>query len=211
MIRVFLAEDHVIVRDGLKRLLAEAPEMELTGETGRGHVVLERAKTEAWDVLVLDLSLEDIGGIEVLRRLREIAPKLPVIVLSMFPEAQYAVRILKMGAAAYLSKGRSSDELLDAIRTVARGKRYVQPEVLDALVVEGEAGGKARHDRLSEREHQIFLLIGGGLAPGDIAAQLNLSSSTVSSHLTHIREKLGVRTNGEVVQYAFRAGLAGDT
>lgn len=209
MIRVFLAEDHAIVRDGLRRLLADTPGMELAGETARGRVVLERASDGGWDVLVLDLALEDIGGVEVLRLLRERAPKLPVVVLSMYPEAQYAVRILKMGAAAYLSKGRSSEELVDAIRTVAQGRRYVTPEVADALVTAGSGASAAPHERLSEREHQVFLLLAEGLSPGDIGAQLNVSPSTVSSHLVHIREKLGARTNGEVMQYAWRAGLLG--
>jgi len=209
VIRVFLAEDHAIVRDGLRRLLADTPGMELASETARGRVVLERAGDGGWDVLVLDLALEDIGGLEVLRLLRERAPKLPVVVLSMYPEAQYAVRILKMGAAAYLSKGRSSEELVEAIRTVAQGRRYVTPEVADALVTAGSGAGVAPHERLSEREHQVFLLLAEGLSPGDIGAQLNVSPSTVSSHLVHIREKLGARTNGEVMQYAWRAGLLG--
>ena len=209
MIRVFLAEDHAIVRDGLRRLLEDTPGMEFVGETARGRVVLERACDGAWDVLLLDLSLDDISGVEVLRLLRERAPKLPVVVLSMYPEAQYAVRILKMGASAYLSKGRSSEELVEAIRRAAQGKRYVTPEVADALVVGESPGEGAPHERLSEREYQVFLLVAEGLSSGDIAAQLNLSPSTVSSHLAHVREKLGARTNGEVMQYAYRAGLVG--
>ncbi len=209
MIRVFVADDHTIVRDGLRRLIEETPGMELAGETARGRTVIERAGDGSWDVLVLDLSLEDVGGVEVLRELRERAPKLPVIVLSMYPEAQYAVRTLRMGAAAYLSKGRSSAELVEAIRTVAQGRRYVTPEVADALVTSGGKADGAPHERLSEREHQVFLLLAEGRSPGDIAAELDLSPSTVSSHLVHIREKLGMRTNGEVIQYAFRAGLMG--
>lgn len=206
MIRVFLADDHAIVRDGLRRLLEDTPGFTFAGETGKGHVIFERLATETWDVLVLDLSLEDISGLEVLRRLREKAPKLAIVVLSMFPEAQYAVRVLKMGASAYLSKGRSSDDLLEAIRLAAQGKRYASPEVLEALV-NGGATQTAPHARLSEREHQVMMLIAEGQSSGDIAAQLNLSPSTVSSHLVHIREKLGVRTNGEIMQYAYRAGL----
>lgn len=209
MIRVFIADDHVIVRDGLRRLLAETPGMELAGESGKGRDVLERAAQERWDVLVLDLSMEDVGGLEVLKRLRETLPSLPVIVLSMYPEAQYAVRLLRMGASAYLSKGRSSAELLEAIRTVAAGRRYVTGTAAEALVSAGGGSG-APHERLSQREHQIFLLVAEGRSPGDIAAELNLSPSTVSSHLVHIRDKLGVRSNGEMIQYAYRTGLAAD-
>lgn len=208
MIRVFLADDHAIVRDGLKRLIAETPGLALAGETSKGREALERAQQDDVDVLVLDLSLEDLGGLEVLRRLREARPKLPVIVLSMYPEEQYAVRLLKLGAKAYLSKGRSSSELVEAIRTVAEGRRYLTPQVADALLSPGQE--KAPFERLSEREHQVFLLVAQGRTPGDIAAELNVSASTVSTHLMHIREKLGVRTNGELVQYAFRAGLVSE-
>jgi DNA-binding NarL/FixJ family response regulator len=211
MIRVFVADDHVIVRDGLRRVLAEAPGVVLAGESGSGREVIERAARERWDVLLLDLSLEDMGGLEVLRRLRQLAPKLAVIVLSMYAEEQYAVRALKLGAAAYLSKGRSSAEPLQAIRTVAQGRRYVTAEVAEALVTAGPgAGGSAPHERLSEREHQVFMLIVEGRTAGEVAAQLGLSPSTVSSHLAHIREKLGVRSNGEIIQYAYRAGLAAE-
>jgi two-component system invasion response regulator UvrY len=210
VIRVFVADDHAIVRDGLRRLIMDTPGMEIVGVTAFGRVVLDRVDDGAWGVLVLDLSLEDIGGVEVLRLLRKRAPALPVIVLSMYPEAQYAARILRMGAAAYLSKGRSSDELMLAIRTVAQGGRYVTPEAADALVTAGPSGAGEPHQRLSERELQVFLLVAGGLSPGDIAVQLNVSPSTVSSHLVHIREKLGARTNGEVMQYAYRARLVGE-
>lgn len=208
MIRVFLADDHAIVRDGLRRLLAETEDMELVGETGKGREVLDRAPGAPWDVLVLDLSFEDVGGIEVLRRLRKLSPKLPVIVLSMYPESQYAVRVLRMGASAYLSKGRSSTELIEAIRMAARGQRYVPPEVADALVgAPAGHGVGAPHDRLSERELQVLMLLADGRAPGDVAAELNLSPSTVSTHLVHMRDKLGVRTNGELIRYAYHSGL----
>jgi DNA-binding NarL/FixJ family response regulator len=208
MIRVFLADDHAIVRDGLRRLITETEGMVVVGETHRGQVVLDRAEVEAWDVLVLDLSLADIGGIEVLRRLRQRKPTLPIVILSMYPEEQYAARLLRMGAAAYLSKGRSSDELVSAIRATALGRRYVTSTAANALLDVPDGG--APHERLSQREHQVFVLVTQGRAPGEIAAELDLTPSTVSSHLAKIREKLGVRTNGEVIQYAYRAGLAGE-
>jgi two-component system invasion response regulator UvrY len=210
VIRVFVADDHAIVRDGLKRLITETPGLVVAGEAAKGREVLQRAANEQWDVLLLDLSFEDIGGLEVLRRLRTLVPGLQVIVLSMFSEEQYAVRVLRLGAAGYLSKGRSSSELVDAIRTAARGRRYITAAVADALVEAGAGGGGAPHESLTAREHDVFMLIAQGRAPGDIAAELFLSPSTVSSHLAHIREKLGVRTNGEIVQYVFRAGLAGE-
>ncbi len=210
MIRVFVAEDHAIVQDGLRRVLEGAGGIAFAGATERGHAVLDAVADADWDVLVLDLSLADISGLEVLRQLRDRAPKLPVIVLSMYPEAQYAPRVMKMGARAYLSKTRSSRELVEAIRAVARGKRYITPAVADALLEHVGEGEGPPHARLSEREYQVFQLVVEGLSPGDIAAQLNLSPSTASSHLVHIRTKLGVRTNGEILTYAFRAGLAID-
>jgi two-component system invasion response regulator UvrY len=210
LIRVFVADDHAIVRDGLKRLISETQGLEVAGEAAKGREVLQKAGVESWDVLLLDLSFEDLGGLEVLRRVKAIAPKLPVLVLSMFPEEQYAVRVLRLGASGYLSKGRSSAELVDAIRTVARGRRYITAAVADALVEAGDGGGGAPHELLTAREHDVFMLVAQGRAPGDIAAELFVSPSTVSSHLAHIREKLGVKTNGEIVQYVFRAGLAGE-
>lgn len=182
--------------------------MVLVGETGDGQEVLDRAVGADWDVLVLDLSLDGVGGTEVLRRLREMVPRLPVIVLSMYSEAQYGPRILKMGASAYLSKGRSSDELLKAIREAHAGRRYVTPAVADALLIGVGQGAEPPHERLTEREHQVFLLVARGRTPGEIALELSISGSTVSSHLLRVREKLGVSTNGEIIQYAYRAGVA---
>jgi two-component system, NarL family, invasion response regulator UvrY len=209
MIRVFVAEDHAIVRDGLKRLLAEAGDLQLAGECSSGLEVLQRAGKEPWDVLLLDLSIDHIGGLEVLRRLREQAPRLRIVVLSMYPEEHYAVRVLKMGAMSYISKGRSPSELLAAIRTASQGKRYVTPEVADLLVSAGPAASDGpAHDRLSEREHQVFAAVIQGHPPGEIASHLGMAPSTVSTHLVHIRHKLGVRNNGEILQYAYRHGLA---
>ena len=205
MIRVYLADDHTMMRDGLKRLISETPDLAFAGETARGREALEAAGRDDIDVLVLDLSFQDLGGIEVLRRLRETRPTLPVVVLSMYSEEQYALRVLRMGAHAYLSKGRSSAELLEAIRAAARGARFIPSELADVLL-SGKAQGQL--GKLSEREHQVFSLIANGRTPGEIAAELDLSSSTVSTHLVRIREKLGLRTNGEIVQYAYRSGLA---
>lgn len=210
MIRVYVAEDHAIVQDGLRRLMEEAAGIAFAGATESGHAVLNQVDEADWDVLVLDLSLADISGLEVLRQLRDRKPKLPVIVLSMYPEAQYAPRVMKMGASAYLSKARPSLELIDAIRKVARGERYITPAVADALLEHMGADEGAPHDKLSEREYQVFQLVVEGQSPGDIAAGLDLAPSTVSSHLVHIRQKLGVRTNGQILTYAYRAGLVTD-
>lgn len=206
MIRVFVADDHAIVREGIGRLVDDAPDMELVGGTDRGRVVLQRADQDAWDVLVLDLSLEDVGGVEIVRRLRKAGHRAGIVVFSMYPEEQYAARMIKLGATAYLSKGRSGEALIAAIRLAAEGHR--SPEVDPARASEAEPAEVAPHDRLSEREHQIFLLVIQGRTPGDMCAELDLSPSTVSTHLQRVREKLGVRTNAEIVHYAYQIGLA---
>lgn len=206
MIRVFVADDHAIVREGIGRLVDDAPDMELVGGTDRGRVVLQRADQDAWDVLVLDLSLEDVGGVEIVRRLRKAGHRAGIVVFSMYPEEQYAARMIKLGATAYLSKGRSGEALIAAIRLAAEGRR--SPEVDPARASEAEPAEVAPHDRLSEREHQIFLLVIQGRTPGDMCAELDLSPSTVSTHLQRVREKLGVRTNAEIVHYAYQIGLA---
>lgn len=211
MIRVFLADDHRILRDGLSRLISETEGLTLAGEASKGREVLERVNSEVCDVLILDLSFEDVGGVEVLRRLRKQSPNLSVIVLSMYSEAQFAVRLMKMGALAYLSKGCSSSELVEAIRCAARGQRYVTSAVATALLTPTRGDDRPGHERLSAREFQIFMLIAEGSTPGEIAAELDLASSTVSSHLIHIRQKLDVRTNGEMIQYAYRAHLIKDS
>ena len=213
MIRVFLADDHTIVREGLKRLVDETSGMTLAGQTDRGQAVLDRAGDGLWDVLILDLSLEDVSGIEVMRRLGQAHPRLAVVVLSMYPESPYAVRLLKMGAKSYLTKGCSSEELVAAIRAAASGQRYLTRSVSDLLVETLGGGGdpsQPPHERLSPRQHQVFMLVVEGRSSGEIAVELTLSPSTVSTHLAHIRERLGVRTNGEMIQYAYRAGLVAE-
>lgn len=205
MIRVFVADDHAIVRQGITRLITDAPDMEIAGETDRGRAVLQRAEKEPWDVLVLDLSLEDVGGVEIVRRLRKDGRTFGIVVFSMYPEAQYGARMLKLGASAYLSKGRSSEELMAAIRVAATGDRYLTAEQAIEPALDDEV--LAPHERLSEREHQIFLMVVEGRTPGDMCAELNLSPSTISTHLQRVREKIGARTNGEVVHYAYQIGL----
>lgn len=204
MIRVFLADDHAIVRDGLRRHVDDEADMRVVGETHDGNEVLRRATEEEWDVLVLDLSLHGLPGIEVLKGLRSAKPSLPVLVLSMYPEDQHGPRLLRSGAAGYLSKGRSAHEVVDAIRKVAAGARYVTSEVAERLLT---ATRQAPHEQLSRREHQIFLLIARGQTPSEIAITLNLGPSTVSTYIARVREKLGAKSNGELVQYAYLHGL----
>lgn len=206
MIRVFLADDHSIVCSGLRKLFEEEPDLRVVGEASDGRAVLNAPRKDEWDVLLLDLSLPKVNGIEVLRRIRESHPAVRIVVLSMYPEDQYAERMLHDGALAYVSKSHPPSVLLDAIRTAARGQRWKPPSAVTAPEADS---AKAPHARLTAREYQVFTLIFQGQKVTDIAAELNLSVSTVSNHLARVKEKLGARSVGEIVAYAHRVGLVG--
>ena len=209
MIRVLLADDHAIVLDGLQRLLRESPDISVVGTAADGRQALQLAlgPTPAWDVLVLDLSLPRVGGIEVLRRVRAARPDARVIVLSMYPEEQYAVQLRRAGAAAYVSKAMAPEALLEAIRAVATAGSWSTSAVTRRLE-DAPAGGDALpHRALSSREIQVFNLLIEGQTVADIAAQLDLHSSTVSNHLRAIKTKLDAPTVADIVRYAHRVGL----
>lgn len=200
MIRVVLADDHAIVLGGLQRLLAETGDVEVVGVASDGRQALKLCLGGlAWDVLVLDLSLPRVGGIEVLRRVRAARPDAKVVVLSMYPEEQYAPQLRRDGAAAYVSKSRPPETLVDAIRAVSSGEPVTPepPAAPDALP----------HRSLSSRELQVFNLVFEGHSVTDIAAQLDLHASTVSNHLRAIKAKLEVNSVAEIVRYAHRVGL----
>lgn len=204
-IRVFIADDHAIFRQGLRLLLERAPDLQVVGEAEDGRKVLQHPERASWDVLLLDLSLPKVSGIEVLRRLREELPSLAILILSMYPAVNHAVRLFQLGARAYLSKTHSASEVVDAIRTVAAGLEYHSEETRSLL--RNSTGAPAPHETLSAREYQVFLLLAQGRATLDIAAELNLTPSTISTHTMRIREKLGVQTLGDIIHYAFRVGL----
>lgn len=208
MIRVFLADDYPIVLEGLAKVINEAPDMNVIGVATDGRQVLSREEEMGeWDVLVLDLSLPRVNGVEVLRRLRQRRPALRVVVLSMYPEEQYALRMMREGAAAYLSKDRAPAELLAAIRKVAAGGTYFTGEVIDRLVKAPEEAEQPPHMRLTPREHQVFLLLVNGRSVSEIAAELDVSMSTASTYVHRIKERLSVKSVAEIVTYAHRAGL----
>ncbi|MDO9021575.1 MAG: response regulator transcription factor [Deltaproteobacteria bacterium] len=207
MIRVVLADDHAIVLGGLQRLLAETGDIEVVGTVADGRQALKLCLGGglAWDVLVLDLSLPRVGGQEVLRRVREALPEARVLVLSMYPEDQYAQQIKRDGAAAYVSKASPPETLVDAIRAVMANGTWVSPGApKDDAKTAGEA---LPHRSLSSRELQVFNLVFEGQTVTDIAAQLDLHASTVSNHLRAIKTKLNVNTVAEIVRYAHRVGL----
>lgn len=202
MIRVFIADDHPIVLRGLAGLFAECADIAVVGTATNGREALASLDPgrPAWDVLLLDLSLPRVGGAEVLRRVRELRPDAKVIVVSMYPEEQHAGAVLAAGAALYFAKSRPTEELIDEVRRVAEGGAAA-PRAAAA------EASKAPHLRLSTREYQVFMLLVEGQSVAEIAAQLDVLSSTVSNHVAHIREKLGARTVADIVTYAHRVGL----
>jgi two-component system, NarL family, invasion response regulator UvrY len=208
MIRVIVADDHAVVRRGMLQVMQEASDMIGVGEAGSAPEVLQLLQGRDCDVLVLDIAMPGGGGLEVLAQLQTLKPHLPVLMLSMYPEKQYAVRALKAGASGYLTKESAPGELIAAIRKVARGERYITPslaEKLAALVWGGS--GQGLHEPLSDREYQVMCLLGSGKTVTEIAAELSLSVKTISTYRTRILEKLNLRNTAEIIHYAMEHGL----
>jgi DNA-binding NarL/FixJ family response regulator len=210
MIRVVVADDHDIVRQGLCRVLALAPDMQLAGEAQDGWEVLERLGGERFDLLLLDMTMPGPSGIELIKRVRKEAPRLPVLVLSMHAECQFAAGAIKAGANGYITKDSKPAAILGAIREVAAGRNFMAPELATRLLFEPSAAeGGGAWDTLSAREFEIFLLFAEGRKANDIAADLRLSPKTVSTHKYRIMQKLGVNSVSELIHYAYRNRLVG--
>ncbi len=208
MIRVFVADDHAVVRRGILQILEEAPDMVAVGEAGTGGEVLQAIRKRDYDVLVLDIAMPDGSGLEVLNQLRTLKPDLRVLILSMYPEKQYALRALKAGAAGYLTKESAPDELIAAIRRVAKGGRYITQSLAEKLAAElGSEVEKEPHEVLSDREYQVMTLLAAGKSVTDIAAGLSLSVKTVSTYRARILGKLGLSSTAEIIRYAIERGL----
>jgi len=208
MIRVILCDDHAVVRRGIREMLSEAVDIQVVAEAGSYAEVREALRSNACDVLVLDLNLPGRGGLEVLASLRESASPIKVLVVSMFPEDQYAIRCLRAGAQGYLNKAGEPGELITAVRTVAQGRKYVTPDVAQMLVENlSTPSDEALHASLSERELQTLLKIASGKRLSDIAEELMLSPKTVSVYRARVLEKLKLSNNAELTVYAIRNGL----
>lgn len=204
MIRVVLADDHQMVREGVRRILDHTEGMQVVAEAGDGKALLALLPKTPCDVLVLDLNMPLGGGVDVLRQVRTAYPRLGVLVLTMYAEDHYAARLLRAGASGYLAKGRSGDELVDAVRKIASGGKYVTPSVAEHLL---DAKDAPAHETLSEREHQVFMLLVQGKSPSEIANELGVTASTVSTYIARVKKQLGAQTIGEILRYASRAGL----
>lgn len=207
MIRILVADDHPLLRNGLRRLFERQPDLALVGEAEDGAALLDLLAQQACDVLILDLSLPYLRGLDLVRAVAERHPAVRMLIYSVQPEDRLSLHLLDAGASGYLSKDRGADELLRAIRAVARGERYLSAPLRALEPVPLDEAQRSPHERLSVREVEVFQLLLRGMSVSSIADTLEISASTASNHLARIREKLGVNTNGEVMLYAFRAGL----
>lgn len=203
MPRIVIADDHAVVRKGLRLILADADELQVVGEAASADELLTLLRTRSIDAVILDVSFGDRDGIEVLKHIRAAFPRMPVLMISMHPEDVFAMRALRAGASGYIEKSCAPDVMLEAVRRVASGGKYVSAAMAARLSAHmaGEDGTALPHERLSDREFEIFRLLGSGKSVTEIALALNLSVKTVSSHRTHILAKTGLETNADIVDY----------
>jgi len=208
MIKIVVVDDHAVVREGLKRIISENPGMAVTGEAGDGHEALKVIQNEPCDVVLLDITMPNRSGLDVLKQLHAESPRLPVLVLSMHSEDQYAVRVLRAGAAGYLTKESAPAKLVQAIRKVVRGGKYVSPTLAEKLVMDLETDAqKPAHELLSDREYQVLCMIASGKTVSEIAEDLHLSVKTISTYRVRILDKLLMKNNAELTRYAIKQGL----
>jgi len=208
MIKILIADDHAIVREGLKQIVHETPDMVVADEASNGQEMLNKVLKNDYDVLVLDISMPGRNGLDVLKQLKSLRPELPVLVLSIYPEAQYAVRTLRAGAAGYLTKQSAPEELVKAIRKVSRGRKYVSPSLAEKLAYDLEIKGeKPPHETLSDREYQVLRMITSGKTATEIAEELCLSVKTISTYRYRILEKMKMKSNAELIHYAIKNRL----
>jgi two-component system invasion response regulator UvrY len=206
--RILIADDHAVVRRGLKQILAENFKRAVFGEAANSQDALERVWKEPWDIVILDLTMPGRSGLDVLKEIKRARPKLPVLILSMHPEDQFAVRLLKAGASGYMTKESAADELVGAVNKAVAGGRYVSvalAEKLASLIVHDVLA--APHESLSDREYLILRLIASGKPVSTIARDLSLSVKTVSTYRARLLEKMNLTNNSELVHYAFQYGL----
>jgi two-component system invasion response regulator UvrY len=210
MIRVLIADDHAIVRQGLRQILADTPDMAVRGEAANGVDAVRMVRSDDFDVVLMDVSMPGKGGIDALKQIKQEKPKLPVLFLSVYPEDQYAVRLLKAGASGYLTKESAPESLVKAIRTAAEGRRYISPAVAELLADQLDRDvDQPVHMQLSDREFEIMRLLAVGLTTSQVADELKLSVKTVSTYRSRLLRKMGLNNNAEITYYAIKNGLIG--
>ncbi|MEO6928893.1 MAG: response regulator transcription factor [Casimicrobiaceae bacterium] len=208
MIRILIADDHAIVRAGLKQFIADQIDMEVAGEAATGNECIALVRGSEFDIVLLDISMPDKNGIDTLKAIKHAKPELPVLMLSGFAEEQYAVNLLRAGASGYVNKETASTQLVGAIRTAMRGRKYVSPNLAQVLAdgVTGDSDAPL-HARLSQREFQIFTKLSGGQPVSKIADELHLSVKTVSTYRSRVLEKMAMKTNADLTYYAIKNRL----
>ena len=208
MARVLIADDHALIRTGLRQFLLEDMTIKDVGEAATGQQTLDKLRLGPWDLLILDINMPDRSGLDILKHVRAGFPETRVLMLSGFPERQYALNVLRAGASGYLAKDSATDELLKAVHAVLQGRRYVSATLAELLVSELNSDtDKPIHTQLSEREFQIFCKLATGKPVSEIAEELFLSVKTVSTYRSRVLEKMNFRTNADITSYALRNGL----
>lgn len=208
MIKVLITDDHAVVRKGLKQIIDETPGMLAVDEAASGHEAMEKIRKNEYDVVLLDIAMPGKSGLDTLKELKLERPSLPVLILTIYPEEQYALRVLKAGAAGYLTKESAPAELVTAIKKVSEGGRYVSPSLAEKLVFNiGTDTDIDPHEKLSDREYQVMCLIASGKTVSDIADEMSLSVKTISTYRTRILEKMGMKNNAEMTHYAIKKEL----
>ena len=206
-IKIIIADDHPLFRRGLKHALEETNDIQVIGESSNGEDLLSLIKDCIPEIILLDISMPGKSGLDLLKQLKSEYPKLPILILSVYPEEQYAVRFLKAGASGYLTKESAAEKLAEAIRKIVGGGKYASPEVIEKLAFDFSNSDKAPHETLSDREFQVFGMISVGKSLTEIGVELSLSVKTISTHRTRILEKMKMKKNAELIRYAITRNL----
>lgn len=208
MTKILVADDHAVVREGLKQILSETADMKVVDEASSGQEVLNKVIKQKYDVVVLDISMPGGSGIEILKQLKKVRPNLPVLILSIHPEEQYAVRLLKAGASGYLTKESAAEELVKALRKVAKGRKYITSSLAEKLAFDLELdSSQPPHEKLSDREYQVMRLIASGRSVKQIADELFLSEKTISTYKSRILNKMKMKSSAQIIRYALKENL----
>jgi DNA-binding NarL/FixJ family response regulator len=208
MIRILIADDHAIVRKGLKHLLLEEYPTAVIEEVTDAEGLIFKSVNNEWDVIICDLSMPGRSGLDALTQIKQASPKLPVLIISMHPEDQYALRVLKAGASGYIGKDTVHSDLIRAVQTVLLGKKFITPSVAEKLAnALNTNNDKSLHEKLSDREFEVFRLLAAGMQVSEIAIKLSLSVTTVSTYRSRVLEKLGMKSNADLTRYALETGI----
>lgn len=203
MLNILIADDHAVVRKGLKQILLEEYPSARIGEAADAETLVAQVINDGWDIVICDMNMPGRSGLDALSQLKQVAPNIPVLIMSMYPEDQYALRVLKAGAAGYLGKESIHDEIIRAVQTVLLGKKFITPSVAEKLAnAYRDDTGQQPHELLSDREFDVFKLLAAGKSVSEIATQLSLSSTTVSTYRARIIEKMNLRSNAALTRYA---------